>query len=530
VKTLLRSTFTARPEDDGSLFYRNVRALESSGLGFDVIEDSVVWKYVRDFVQQHHHVPELATIRSHFEHLHENEVVDRLDALEVTAPLVRGNFLSRLNERVEDQRTQQVGEILKEAARIIETGIVISPEGRKDQEKILKGPQDAIRYVLDRGHDVIMPATGVRLSGDVTADGENVKEEYDRVESDPLAGIGQMTGIEQIDNRTKGAKRGELWTHAAFTGGLKSTFAINWAYVQSVYYQHSSVVFSLEMPYHQVRRLLYALHSRHEKFFDIRNKLGIGRCLEYQRIRDGELDHYTDDELARMSDEDKAKLLPDSTGYPRVNPDRPERKFFENYVVPDFNDRSNEYGRIHIEVADPDKSDFTVLDLREKAEMLYSDDPDIRTIFVDHMGLMSPRRWHRSTTENLNEVLRDLKKMAMNFNRGMGIAVVGLFQISREGYKSAVKNDGRYNLTHLSYANEAERSSDIVTASYVDDDLRNRNLVRFQCLKSRDDQPFDVFMAGVLWACRCIYTTHDVSADDAMHAGEKLDMNDLLAG
>lgn len=520
MKTLLRGAFIARPEDDAKFVYRNVQALQNAGIGFDVVEDNVIWRFIQDFVQTHHHVPDQTTIQEHFRHLREDDVADRVEAISTIPLRVRGNYISHLEKRVTDLRVRQVAEILKEAARVVETGITIK-EGKEN--RILKGPEDAIRYVLNQGHDVVMPSTGLKLSGDITKDGEGSKEEYDRVESDPLAGIGQFCGITQIDQRVRGAKRGELWTHAAFTGGLKSTFAANWAYNQAVYYHHSSIIFSLEMPYIQMRRLVNTLHSRHMKFEPLREQLGIGDCLEYQKVRDGELDHYSEEQLARMDKKERAKLLPDSAGVRRVNPDRPERKFFD-IVVDDLNDPANGYGAVNIDVADPDKSDFSVPDLRAKAELLYSNDPDIRTIFIDHMGLMSPRKHYRSTTENLNEVIRDLKKMSMNFNRGMGIAVVGLFQISREGYKSAAKNDGRYNLTHLSYANEAERSSDIVTASFVDDDLRTRSLVRFQCLKSRDDQPFDVFMAGVLWACRHIYTTHDVTQEDARKAGENLDL------
>jgi hypothetical protein len=94
----------------------------------------------------------------------------------------------------------------------------------------------------------------------------------------------------------------------------------------------------------------------------------------------------------------------------------------------------------------------------------------------------------------------------MGFNRGMGIAVVGLFQISREGYRSAEKNGGRYNLTHLSYANEAERSSDIVTATWIDDELRKLNRAIFMCLKTRDEAPFDRVPVRVEFPCRRMLT------------------------
>jgi hypothetical protein len=129
----------------------------------------------------------------------------------------------------------------------------------------------------------------------------------------------------------------------------------------------------------------------------------------------------------------------------------------------------------------------------------------------------------------LNEVLRDLKRLSMSFNRGMGIGVVALFQISREGFKAAEKNGGRYNLTHLSYANEAERSSDVVTAGWVDDELRESNMVKFQCLKSRlksrDHKPFADFYSGVLWPCRRIFTMDDVTPQQARKLGDEIDLD-----
>jgi hypothetical protein len=188
------------------------------------------------------------------------------------------------------------------------------------------------------------------------------------------------------------------------------------------------------------------------------------------------------------------------------------------------------YGRIHIEVADPDKNDFTMADLRQKGELLFSHDPNIRMVIVDHFGLMAPRKWVPSTTDRLNEVLRDAKRMAMSFNRGQGMAVVGLFQINREGYKAALKrkekgNPATYDLTHLSYANECERSADVVTASWVDEDLMKANRVQFQCLKSRDQKPFERFLARVEWPCRRILTCNDPNLTPAEQAkkGEEID-------
>lgn len=490
MKTLLRSTFRAEPGDDSTLFLRNANALRDAGLGFEVREDEIIWNWIQDFLIQYHHVPDASTIRGHFETVGQLPVVDRLDSLTIERPRTQGDFLKLLESRVEDRRLRLTAEILREAANISTTGVTIK-EGKKETH--LRGPIHALRYVVDRASEVVTPVTGQRLSGDVTADGDSFLREYERVESDPLAGLGQFTGVQQMDVALRGAKRGELWTHAAFTGGMKSTLALNWHYNQAVYYKHSSVLFSLEMPYPQVRRILYAIHTSHPKFKEARQMYGVKRCLDYEKMRDGELAEN-------------------------------EREFLFKVVVPDFNDPANEYGHIHIEVADPDKSDFNTNDLRSRAELLYAKDPDIRMITVDHAGLMQSRNRHDSTTERLNEVLRDLKRTAMSFNRGMGIAILSLFQISREGFKAAEKNGGKYNLTHLSYANEAERSSDIVTASWVDAELMESNLVKYMCLKTRDTAPFKDFYAGVLWPCRRIYTTHDVTPDQAQKSGDEIDL------
>lgn len=524
MRTLLRSTFVAAPDDNRDLLLRNVHALEESGLGFDVDEDEALWTYIKNFVSQYHHPPDVSTLRSHFTFAGESAVVDRLDAISNGKVRHQGDFLTTLNEKIEERRTRKVTDILRDAARILDSGIEIK-EGR--QEKILRGPVAAVRYVMEQAPEIIAPTGGQRLSGNVTADGIPFAEEYERTELNPLAGIGQMAGIRQMDDALRGAKRGELWTHAAFTGGLKSTLMLNWAYSQAVYYRHSSVVFSLEMPYSQVRRILYAMHSAHHKFDSIRQSLGIGRSLSYSRIRDAELDVLSPEQVQRMSPE-QVSLLVRAAGGQYLNPSRPEKRFLLDHVIPDFNDKANEYGNIHIEVADPDKSDFTVTDLRNRSEVLYANDPTIALIFADHAGLMAPRHHHNSTTERLNEVLRDLKRFSMSFNRGAGIATVALFQISREGYKSAEKNGGRYNLTHLSYANEAERSSDIVTAGWVDDNLRQQSLLKLQCLKSRDDQPFEDFYAGVLWPCRRIFSTNAVSVEQSRKVGE--DVDKMLAG
>jgi hypothetical protein len=494
MKVLLRSVIICDPAaDHGKEAFNGYLRVDESGISCELTQDQLIWEFCREFCRSHGHAPELRTVRTHFLKGKDDDTLNRLEQITQLKPLYKGDLEQRIKIIADDRRVRDVIEILREAGRITQ-GHIEFKEGRKTRR--LEGPIDAIRYITERAHDIVAPTFGSKLSGEVTSDGESFREEYLRVKSDPYAGVGQLSAIEQMDHALSGAKRHELWTHAAFTGGLKSTLILNWAYNQAVLYGNSSAIFSLEMPYAQCRRILYSIHSLNDVFRDVRVELGIqdkplqDRGLDYKKIRDGQLADN-------------------------------EEEFLMEHVIPHFDGGHSvevggtpvPHGKIHIEVSDPDKDDFTVPDLRAKAELLYAESP-FQTVFVDHVGLMAPRKWSSSTTERLNEVIRDLKRMAMGFNRGQGMAVVALFQINREGYKRAMKMKDKdttplYNLTDLSYANEAERSSDIVTTTWVDDDLRRAGRVLFQCLKSRDQAPFEPFYARVEWPCRRILTSHE---------------------
>jgi hypothetical protein len=115
--------------------------------------------------------------------------------------------------------------------------------------------------------------------------------------------------------------------------------------------------------------------------------------------------------------------------------------------------------------------------------------------------------------------MRDLKKFAMSFNRGEGMAVVSLFQINREGYKRAVLRKEKcgvplYMPSDLSYASEAEKSADIITSTFVDDELRANSEAIVQCLKTRDDAPFPMHKIGVRWTHRTIVSLWNKDGSD----------------
>lgn len=907
---LLRSLYAASQHDDAKQLFQNYLLFEAARLDFVEPQDIVLWTFIRNFARTYNEIPNVSTLKSHFEDIGEPEIIDRLALLDTLSPLMKGDFRLRLEHRVTDRKKFLVKEILTTAGRIAHEGVKFQ-EGKK--EKFLRGPVDAIKYVMGEGHEILTPALAYKVYGNVTSDATSAIEDYEKKRDDPLKGEGLFCGIDPIDEVMRGAKPKELWTHAAFTGGLKcvagdtllydlvsgklrtvkdlyetgdapvlhaldestwtmttvqassviangvrpilklrtrtgreirvsdnhpfmlpsgwtdagdikegdwvavpaelpakkgkpssltdpevallgyllgdgsigsdinftngnleifddfihllkqmgykesngdyapfagyriykdhnnsdlvkvsyslgktfpwesplrillenlglwgcrstnkfipgelwditdaqvwlllsslwstdgrigvdassptrkpktvlsygsrsrklacgiqallqrvgvpstvskiqilykgtyrpffsvlvttsegkrkflqtacvigkkqsvkealehlsckkgtdwlppalldpldnnvraktrkggwhyakwakkktkitrdtlsrladasenevlirkskgnvrwervtsitpdgkemtydlsvpvhhnfvangfithnSTWALNWMYNQAVYCQRNILMVSLEMPYAQVRNLLFSMHSMHHKFRQIRVDLGIQTNphpvgdlgLRYERLRDGLLE--TNEEI-----------------------------FYLEHVAPDLSDPENGYGAMEVHEADHSKSGFTVLDLRHKAELVYSKTP-IAMIIVDHGGLLHAQKNYSSTTESQNEVIRDLKRLALGFNGGQGIAVFNLFQISRTGYNLALKNEGKYNLTALSYANEAERSSDVVTASWLDEERADNNRALWQCLKSRDTRPFKDLEIRIEWPCRRMLT------------------------
>ncbi len=491
MKSLLRSCFICKESDDDELFKRNILSLKNNLLGFQQKEDVLIWDFVGGFFDDHSHAPNLKTIRDYFESIRETEVVTRLERLSRLPPKTRGDFERHLENKVEERRVELVKEYITETAKIAVEGLTLQ-EGKRKKPVTLKGAVDAVRYFQEKSHNIIAPKAGQRLSGDLVGDTAFFKERYELVENDPTNGMGQFSGIHQLDTSMRGVQAHQLWTHAAFTGHGKSSLALQWAYNQAIIYRYSVYYCSLEMPFHQCMNIIHVMHTFHEKFREIRIKLGIQKPSK--KLSDGTLVHFDKGlEYEKLKNGELSEV---------------ERRFLFEYVEKDLADIENQYGKIHLEVPNPDKSKFTVADLKSAAELRYAKDP-FHMMVVDHMGLMQSMDYKQNTTEVLNEVLRGMKQLSMNFNRGAGIGILGLYQISRDGFRNAEKNDGRYTLVALSYASEAEKSSDVVTAGWMDDELKAKGRLYIQCLKSRDATPFERFGVRIEWHCRRMLTDFD---------------------
>ncbi len=232
-------------------------------------------------------------------------------------------------------------------------------------------------------------------------------------------------------------------------------FACNWAYNLVTRYRRNVLYFSLEMPYDQLRRNFYVMHSAHARW------AAQGYApLDYRKVRDGEL--------------------------------TPAEKEFYRMVVQDFS-TNPEY--TELEIIAPDR-DYTIKDIKLEAEMLHKQ-TEVGLIVIDHGQLVEPDKRSKDYVVELNAIVRGAKKLALHFNHGEKVPVLMLFQINRQGKEDADKNEGRYKASAIAYANEVEKSADVITTTYLNDDHRRNGTTLFCNLKTRDNAKFEPFVAKV---------------------------------
>lgn len=438
----------------------NYQRLQSSRLEWPQPVDEKIFGFIREFFNNNFELPTAQTIEDYFGKTSDIEVTERLKDIKACPVYVHKNYGHLLGQLLEDQNAQKMRGLLKDTEEIVLKGRIIQ-EGK---EKVkLQGVKDALLYFNKKVPDLIPNTSHVRTHGDLRGEGENAWQEYQLAKRERGRVWGAFTGINEIDKACHGCKRGEMWVHAAFVGELKTTFALNWCYNLVTRYRTNVFYVSLEMPRDQLRRNISAIHSANKKW-----ALQGRKPLDYRKIRDGELTE--------------------------------EDEIFYKEVLDDF-DNNPEHCRF--EVWTPDQN-VTIDDIRIQAELKHKE-MEVGFIVIDHGGLVESSRKHKDYTIELNSVLRDAKKtLALHFAGGEGVPVLMLFQLNRQGKDEADKNNGHYKIKALSYANEAERSADYVTTTYLNEEYRDCNKTVFCNLKNRDNQLFKPFDASVDFSCRRI--------------------------
>lgn len=449
---LLRSLFRLGDEPEDALVHNLFRVrmeLRPEGV------DGIIIAYAGTTTERAQRVPTLAQMRQHFrDRAAEGDGVaqaalGRLDSIDPQEPfLSRVDFHQALHVYKEDLLQRGLGDLLIQTSQILTTGYTVTertPSG-KWEPVTYKGGEHALTH-LARGAASLRTATRQGfVDGDFRSESELLKAYIvERVRR----GTGVLTGLAMIDKIHQGIQPGELALVMGYSGQMKTTLVVNWAY-HAVVYQRRNVGFvSLETPADVLRAIIYAMHAAHPRF------RSHGKRLDYDKLVNGLL--------------------------------TPEESAFFDLVVQDFTENPD-YGRFLYKAP---SSAVTIDEIHAWAELRHHQTP-LSLLVVDYLALVDPDQKifdKQQAGSGLNRVIRQAKLMAMSFG-GKGIAVVSPHQANREGYTDAEKNGGRYRLTALANANEAERSSDLVYYTYLDESLRASHELALGNLKNRNGKLF----------------------------------------
>ena len=454
MKRLLRSIIDVKGAVTQENLVFNFTKLMNAKIEWGRQDDTKVYNFIYQFFSAQLEMPSIQTVKDYFEGIDDLEVTERLKVIESAEWYIRTNFSHLLTQILDEQHKLKAVALLKESHDILTRGLEIDGERKF-------GIRDSLTHFTARANDLIVPNFNARFRGDVRQDAKEMMDEYTLAKNSKDKVWGRFTGIVEIDRACRGAKRGELWVHGAFPGELKTTFATNWCYNLVTHFNTNVLYISLEMPYEQVRRNIYTLHTANTKWVDqgLQPPEYVG--LDYRKIRDGELSEA-------------------------------EEKFYFEHVIPDFNTNPNYY---HFEVLNPEK-EMTMLDIRMEAELLHKQEA-LGFVVIDHGQWVEARKTKKSKdyTIELNSVVRDAKQFAMRFNNNEGIPVLLLWQINREGKDEADKNEGEYKLKAFTYSNEVEKTADVVTTTYLNKTHREQSTTRLSNPKNRDNPPFLPFDA-----------------------------------
>jgi hypothetical protein len=449
LRTIVRLVLT----EDEATTTQAIRAVAASGLAIEGTDLAILTALV-GVCDQQMPPPTLDELCAHFSGADGDAEAVRLRLAALhhwpDPPLSGSALVLALRSAHELERTGCLRNAIIDAANILAVGKIerrFNATTKKWEEIAVKGVDAASTRLSDElarlGQVGLYGATGPATLAEAMP-GE--LDRYQRAAANPDASKGILSGLTALDDLSGGVRRGDLALVLGFSGHMKSTFCLNWAYKAAMCGRTVGIV-PLESSVSVFTRTLVALHTVHPKF---RHPNGISAT----RTRDGTLSP-DDEALYRAAAADL-----------RTN---------------------TAYGRVHLM---PLALKTTVPMIERWANRFAAQGDPLDLLFIDYLGLVDPDERGRGleTYANLNMAIRATKQLALSYYRGRGLAILSPFQANREGLKEAEKKGGQYSMRAFSGANEAERSTDLAYSVFLSDALRASQSLLVGQLKARDNE------------------------------------------
>jgi hypothetical protein len=423
--------------------------------------DSHLLTFIGHIADKSQQVPDFTTVYVHYTNLSQNNDPNGLsgqirlgEVEQAQLPFLDPAAFRAALDRYKDEVTgETLGILLQQTSQILQGGY--APPVTKGKPVMLRGPAEGVAFMEAGLTTLSQRFYRGDIEGSLKLNASDVWDRYTDAKvlfqsGQPTAGV--CSGFTAIDVAHDGLQPGDLALVVGFTSQYKSTFCYNWAYNAAVYYGKNVAIIPLEMPAQSLLRLLAVLHCYHPDYRSNPNYARI--AVRYDAVRRGTLTPI-------------------------------EEQLFETALT-DLQ-TNPAYGTILYK--EPRSTITTVGQIQRWAEQQHRKTP-LDMLLIDYAGLVNPTSGDNSLRDSsiANAALREIKQMATGFANGQGLAVLSPWQASRDGFKEAEKNAGQYTLRALSWANEAERSADLVYSVFTDETLRGENRIVWGNLKARDRQ------------------------------------------
>lgn len=450
-----------------------------------------VYDFVKGYYNDFNELPTFKLLGDEFESRMLLDAKEELKEIAKFTPHTGTGFRFILKECVKELQREKFNEVVALANKI-NNGDEYRL-GKHPGAQVLKGTQDALDFIFQNSEQFFYSTLNEKTESELSTATADALKRLENAKKNPYANYGVMSGYTPIDKAIKGVKRKELLLVAGATGECKTTFAVNWAYNAARYGGFNVLYVSLEMSRENMENIEFCLHTNNQELQLSIPKRSSLVAVPFDDIKNGHLS--------------------------------PLQEYIYRYALADWAERGTTskdnkvpYGKFRI--WEPN-SELTPTMLASKLNYFHKIDP-VDMLVVDHPGLMVPDKHTPGMSESasLNQVMKKLKQLALTFNHNQGVAIIAPFQINREGKKEVVKKtekDGEaptdwanvtkpvYNTFHLSYANEAERSSDYIIYTYLNHELRQNNKLHIGCIKNRHGEIFSPFLCDTSLPTRRIW-------------------------
>lgn len=313
-------------------------------------------------------------------------------------------FLHQVEER-------EYVEALNEAYTVYSSGL---RQGRNQ----LKGYKDSRNHLNRRLYELsqLSNTSGVQ-EGNLRQETKIAVEEMKERKEEPKKFKGILTGIPEVDETTNGIQAGELVIIGGFTEVGKSFLCLNMALHACVEQGLNVAIGTAETLYRQYRLRAYVRHARRPEF-------GLPQGIETKAYEKGML------------------TVEEEAGFVKA--------------MDDFNNNPA-YGSFHL-FQIPKGADLAWINNKLIA---YNSVTPLDAFWLDSLALVVPTGKGDNKRSYMNDMIKEYKQMASNFDKQRGIAAYTPWHANRKSWEKALK-DGVYNLGSWSEADELERSADIV--------------------------------------------------------------------